>query len=128
MSSDKTILCVDDSEFAIKTLLRILSRHYVVLTASSGKQAIEMAASDRPDLILLDIVMPGQTGLEVCKTLKGNPGTKNIPVIFVTSVADATTEEYGLQLGAADYIKKPITPGVVLWRIKNALNRYGECG
>jgi sigma-B regulation protein RsbU (phosphoserine phosphatase) len=128
MSSDKTILCVDDSEFAIKTLLRILSRHYVVLTASSGKQAIEMAASDRPDLILLDIVMPGQTGLEVCKTLKGNPGTMNIPVIFVTSVADATTEEYGLQLGAADYIKKPITPGVVLWRIKNALNRYGECG
>jgi sigma-B regulation protein RsbU (phosphoserine phosphatase) len=128
MSSDKTILCVDDSEFAIKTFLRILSRHYVVLTASSGKQAIEMAASDRPDLILLDIVMPGQTGLEVCKTLKGNPGTMNIPVIFVTSVADATTEEYGLQLGAADYIKKPITPGVVLWRIKNALNRYGECG
>lgn len=128
MSSDKTILCVDDSEFAIKTLLRILSRHYVVLTASSGKQAIEMAASNRPDLILLDIVMPGQTGLEVCKTLKATPGTMNIPVIFVTSVADATTEEYGLQLGAADYIKKPITPGVVLWRIKNALNRYGECG
>ena len=99
MSSDKTILCVDDSEFAIKTLLRILSRHYVVLTASSGKQAIEMAASDRPDLILLDIVMPGQTGLEVCKTLKGNPGTMNIPVIFVTSVLTPRPRSTDYSLG-----------------------------
>lgn len=113
------ILIVDDEKSNITFLMSLLKHDYRILAATSGEKALEIAfAGNPPDLILLDILMPGLDGYRVCQRLKGDERTKHIPIIFVTAVSEATDETYGFSLGAVDYITKPFHPAVVKARVK----------
>jgi len=117
-----TILVVDDTPDNLSLMSSLLKDKYQVRIANGGERALNIAASDLPpDLILLDIMMPGMDGYEVCKRLKQDPRTSNIPVIFLTAKAEVMDEQMGLELGAADYITKPISPPIVMARVKNHL-------
>lgn len=114
-----TVLAVDDTPANLLLILSLLKNDYTVLTANSGQKALTIAASETPpDLILLDIMMPGMDGREVCLRLKNDPKTRDIPVIFLTSKSEIDDEKVGLDLGAVDYIAKPINPPLLLARIK----------
>lgn len=116
-----TILLVDDTPENIQILSEILSE-YRRKVAINGHIALKLAESDpQPDIILLDIMMPEIDGFEVCKRLKENPKTKNIPVIFITAKNSIDDEVEGLELGAVDFLSKPISPPSVLARVKNHL-------
>ena len=117
MSEKQTLLIIDDQKFNLKVLAGFLSSLYTILLAKDGKEGVERAASQKPDLILLDIIMPVKDGYQVIKELKNNEETKNTPVIFISSLAESEDEEKGLLLGAVDYITKPFTPAVVKARI-----------
>ncbi len=119
-ATKKTILVVDDVPVNIEVLAGILGDDYNVLVATSGAQALEMA-TQQPDLILLDIMMPEMDGYEVCRRLKSAPAISGIPVIFVTGMDDAEDEIKGLSLGAVDYLTKPIHVAITLARIKSHL-------
>mgnify|MGYP001547058585 CR=1 FL=1 len=112
------LLIVDDEPTNIHILSNILSDDYEIRAANNGERALAAALSQSPDLILLDMIMPDLDGLEVCKRLKKNEATKDIPVIFVTSMSDPANEELGLQAGAVDYISKPVSPPIVKARVK----------
>lgn len=115
-----TILVVDDMAANIAILSDLLKESYKVKIANNGKRALELArAKEKPDLILLDIEMPLMSGYDVCKELKASSSTKDIPIIFVSAKTSANDEEYGLNLGAIDYIKKPFHPAIVKIRVKN---------
>lgn len=116
------ILIVDDSLSNIELLANLLGGHYQVRFAQSGNEALKLVALAAPDLILLDVMMPGIDGFSVCRTLKGNAKTCDIPIIFLTSLESAVDEEFGLSLGAEDFIHKPISPPVVLARVKTHLS------
>ena len=117
------ILIIDDTPTNINILTEALQAHYEIKIATSGIKAIELVQqSYKPDLILLDIIMPEIDGYEVCRRLKENEVTKNIPVIFVTGCTESEDEEHGFNLGAVDYISKPYKLPVVLARIRNHLN------
>jgi putative two-component system response regulator len=117
-----TILVVDDTPFNLTLMSAVLKKHYNVTEASSGPAALAMVRSGGlPDLILLDIMMPGMDGYEVCRQLKADPATANVPVIFLTANVSSDDEEKGFELGAVDYITKPIRQRVVLARIKTHL-------
>lgn len=111
------ILLVDDESENLRLLQTLLKDDYTLAIAKDGKKALALAA-ESPDLILLDIVMPGMDGYEVCKRLKADEQTKDIPIIFVTSMREADNEVEGFNLGAADYITKPISPPIVKARVK----------
>ena len=98
------ILVVDDELINIEVLADIFSDDYEVLFATEGERALEIAAAARPDTILLDVMMPGLDGYEVCRRLKANHQTQDIPVIFVTGLGDVAAEVRGLELGARDYV------------------------
>jgi putative two-component system response regulator len=116
------ILVVDDSAENIHVLSELLRPEYRVLAATSGEACLRVASGAlKPDLILLDVMMPEMDGYTVLARLRDNPLTRSIPVIFLTALADADDEEHGLQLGAADYITKPITPALVLARVHTQL-------
>lgn len=118
----QTLLLVDDTPENLTVLGQILMPQYKVRVASSGSRALEIAQSDpRPDLILLDVMMPDMDGYEVIHQLKSLAQTRDIPVIFVTALSEAEDEAKGLQLGAADYITKPVRPAIVLARVKSQL-------
>ncbi len=119
------ILIVDDTPINIHVLAESLRADYRVKIATSGPAALTIAVNpeSRPDLILLDVMMPEMDGYEVCRRLKQEPLTRSIPVMFVTAKADIIDEEQGLRLGAADYIAKPINAGIVLQRVRNLLER-----
>ena len=118
----KTVLIVDDTPTNIQILMEILKDEYRIIAAVKGAKALQLAASDPPpDIILLDIMMPGMDGYEVCARLKAEAKTRDIPVIFITAMSDAQDETKGLELGAVDYITKPISPPVVLARVKSHL-------
>ncbi|MBF0126160.1 MAG: response regulator [Magnetococcales bacterium] len=117
------ILIVDDLRQNIDVLRDIFS-DYVRMVALNGEQALKIAASrNPPDLILLDIMMPGLDGFEVCKRLKADPQTRDIPVIFVTAKKETADEAYGLSLGAIDYIIKPFSVDVIRQRVHNHLEQ-----
>ena len=117
-----TILVVDDVPDNLVLMSSMLKNDYQVKVANSGEKALKIAMSDLPpDLILLDIMMPGMDGYEVCQRLKRDPRTMNIPVVFVTAKTEEEDEKKGLELGAIDYITKPISPPIVLARVKNHL-------
>jgi putative two-component system response regulator len=121
--SKPTLLLVDDEPTNLFLLTRLLRTDYRVRAANSGESALRAAASPpRPDLILLDVMMPGMDGYTVLKRLREDPDTREIPVIFLTALSDPRDEEFGLQLGAADYITKPIQPAVVQARVKTQLD------
>ncbi len=117
----RKILVVDDQPEMVGYLKEILDPQYRVYTARSGKDALEIAQRERPDLILLDIIMPEMDGHEVCKNLKKMSETSQIPIIFLTALNTSDEEEKGLVCGAADYISKPISPGIVNLRVRNHL-------
>ncbi|HEY5118495.1 MAG TPA: response regulator [Anaerolineales bacterium] len=117
-----TILVVDDTPDNLALMSSLLKVDYKVKIANGGETALKIVASDSPpDLILLDIMMPGMDGYEVCQRLKRDPKTMNIPVIFLTAKAEVEDEKKGLELGAVDYITKPISPPIVMARVKNHL-------
>jgi len=120
-----TILIVDDTPSNIAVLSNILT-DYNVKAANNGAKALEIATRYRPDIILLDIMMPEMDGYNVCMRLKRDFRTKNIPVIFVTARDEVTDETRGFELGAVDYITKPVSPPVVLARVKTHLNLYDQ--
>ncbi len=113
------VLVVDDTEVNIDLLVEVLSDDYDLTVAMNGKKALELAEKTSPDLILLDIMMPEMGGFEVCKRLKANPQTSNIPVLFVTAMSEVDDETQGFEVGAVDYITKPISPPIVKARVKS---------
>jgi len=118
----QAVLVVDDTPANIKVLMETLKEDYRIVAAVNGERALQLAASDsNPDIILLDVMMPEMDGYEVCAKLKADAKTRDIPVIFVTAMSDTQDETKGLELGAVDYITKPISPPVVSARVKNQL-------
>ena len=118
------VLIVDDEPGNIKILSSVLAPDYALSVATSGAQALQIAEVQAPDIVLLDMVMPEMDGIQVCEALKANEVTKNIPVIFVTSMSDSVNEERGLDAGAVDYISKPISPPIVKARVKIHIQNY----
>jgi putative two-component system response regulator len=117
-----TLLIVDDQPENLAILSDLLEPYYRVRAANTGERALSAANTvPKPDLILLDVVMPGMDGYAVLSELRRNPATRDIPVIFVTARDAALDEEHGLELGAADYIVKPIKPAIVLARVRTQL-------
>jgi putative two-component system response regulator len=122
LAEKPVILVVDDTPDNLIMMSSLLKNEYKVKIANSGEKALRIASSDSPpDLILLDIMMPEMDGYEVCTSLKHEPKTMNIPVIFLTAKNEMEDEKKGLELGAVDYITKPISPPIVLARVKNHL-------
>jgi putative two-component system response regulator len=122
-----TILVVDDTPSNITVLMEILRGDYRVLAATNGEQALKIARGDPPpDLILLDVMMPGMSGHEVCERLKAESSTRKIPVIFVTAMNQVEDETRGFELGAVDYITKPVSPPIVKARVKTHLALYDQ--
>jgi putative two-component system response regulator len=117
-----TILVVDDSDINLDILVHALAEDHRVLVATNGALGLERACREVPDLILLDIEMPGLDGFEVCRRLKEIPGVKRIPVVFLTGVLSEEGEEKGLGLGAVDFITKPFNVGLLRARVKNHLD------
>mgnify|MGYP000158484625 CR=1 FL=1 len=118
-----TILVVDDTPDNLSLVSSLLRDDYVVRVANNGEKALRIAASDPlPDLILLDIMMPGIDGYEVCRRLKADPKSRDIRVIFLTARSDVEDERKGFELGAVDYITKPISPPILLERVKAQLS------
>ena len=115
---DQRILIVDDSPSVLKILNDALRAEYQISVTTSGKDALDVAAAQHPDLILLDIKMPDMDGYEVCRRLKQSPETRDIPILFVTVLNETEDEAKGLEMGAVDYITKPITPSVVQARVR----------
>lgn len=118
---EHTVLVIDDDMLNISALTYLLDDEFNIHTEMSGEKGLEAAKALRPDVILLDIVMPDMNGFEVIKALKNDDETKNIPVLFVTGLNNTKDEEQGLVLGAADYINKPFSGYIVKLRIKNQL-------
>ncbi len=122
MEEKKRILLVDDIPQNISLLNEILKESYTISATTNGEKAVKIAQSEAPpDLILLDIVMPEMGGYEVCRQLKNDEGTKDIPIIFVTTKSEVEDETMGLELGAVDYLIKPVNPAIVQARVKNHL-------
>jgi len=118
------LLIVDDEPANIQLMSGILQDDYIVIAATNGKKALELAKAQHPDLVLLDMMMPDMDGVEVCEALKANEASQDIPVIFVTGATDVENEERGLAAGAVDYIFKPVSPPVVRARVKIHIQNY----
>ena len=116
------LLLVDDEPVNLRVLKQLLGKDYILYFAKSGDEALKLAEKQRPDLILMDVMMPEMTGFQACTHLKKTSGLKHIPVIFVTALNDATDEAEGFAVGGVDYITKPISPPVVLARVKTHLS------
>ena len=123
--SKASILVVDDTPANLTLMTGLLQDDYQVRAATSGEKALKIACSDTPpDLILLDIMMPEMDGHEVCRRLKADEKTRDIPIIFLTAMSEIEDEEKGLMLGAVDYITKPVSPPIALARIRSHLSLY----
>ncbi len=123
-ATTKTILVVDDEEDVLELVKYNLEKNgYRVTTASTGEEAINKARSILPNLVLLDLMLPGIDGLEVCKQLKSNPKTEHVPVIMLTAKGEESDVVVGLEVGADDYITKPFSPKVLIARIRRILHR-----
>jgi putative two-component system response regulator len=116
------VLIVDDEPANLKVMREILGNQYRLSFAKSGEAALTLLEKELPKLILLDIMMPHMNGFEVCEHVKRNPKTAHIPIIFVTALGDESDEYKGFELGAVDYITKPISPAIVRARVKTHLS------
>lgn len=121
-----SILIVDDERLNRATLAELLQSHYQILLAKNGAMALEIARNESKNLalVLLDVTMPGMNGYEVLQHLRADPSTAHVPVIYITGQSDEAAEEYGLRLGAADYVSKPIRPAVLLARVRNQVDLF----
>jgi len=116
------ILAVDDEASNLQLLRQILQDHYRLRFAKDGPRALELAREETPDLVLLDVMMPGMSGYEVCAALKADPALAAVPVIFVTALNDTSDEVEGFEAGAVDYITKPVSPPIVRARVRTHLS------
>lgn len=116
-----TILAVDDTPENLDVVKGILARDYIVKVAINGPMALKITEKQAPDLILLDVMMPEMDGYEVCRRLKANPDTRDVPVIFLTAMDQTSDEAHGFSLGAADYIAKPVNPPILEARVRTHL-------
>jgi two-component system alkaline phosphatase synthesis response regulator PhoP len=124
---DKKILVVDDEQDIVDLISYNLGKEgYKVSTAANGNQAVEMATTVKPDLVILDIMMPGMDGFEVCRTLRQNSVTASVAIMFLTAKSGEIDQILGLELGADDYVQKPISPRVLIARVKTILRRGTE--
>ncbi|MFA5795005.1 MAG: response regulator transcription factor [Candidatus Brocadiia bacterium] len=124
----KTVLVIDDEKDLVKLVDHHLGKEgYLVIGARDGAEGLEVARKHKPDLILLDIMMPRMDGWDVCKKLKSMPGTSQVPVIMLTARAQETDKVLGLELGADDYITKPFSPRELVARVKAVLRRFEAC-
>ena len=122
MPEKKKILIVDDVPENIQVLIESLKDEYSIIAATSGEKALKLSIVEPlPEIILLDVMMPGIDGYELCRRLKDNNITADIPVMFITTLNEEMNEERGLDLGAVDYITKPINPSIVKKRIRNQI-------
>ena len=119
--SECTILIVDDAEANVDILVDILGEDYEVAVAMDGESALELVHEEQPDLILLDIMMPGMDGYEVFKRLKDNPATAHIPIIFLTALTEEDDKKKGLGMGEVDYIAKPFQASEIRSKVKKHL-------
>jgi len=124
MEPESRILVVDDAPMNIRLLSQVLRSAYVVYAATDGETALELARSQQPDLILLDVLMPGMDGYEVCRRLKSDPQTRTIPVIFVTALEPE--ESKVAEFGATGFLTKPIEPASVLAQVAACLNKNSQ--
>lgn len=113
----KKLLVVDDTPENLIILYKILRKEYEVIGANSGKEALLALAENRPNLILLDVMMPEMDGLEVCRILKDDPRYRDIPVVFITALSDEVDESRGFEAGAVDYLSKPVKPAILSHRV-----------
>jgi len=121
------ILAVDDDSDLLALIAKVLSTEYEVKTAGDGGDALALAAAaPQPDLILLDVALPGASGFEICQLLKEDPATARIPVIFLTGKAEAADQLEGLDLGAVDYLTKPVKPKLLLARVRTHVALAGR--
>ncbi|WP_075793418.1 response regulator [Massilia putida] len=120
--SQPLILAVDDEASNLQLLRQILQDHYRLRFAKDGPRALELAREELPDLILLDVMMPGMSGYEVCAALKADPALAAVPVIFVTALNETSDELEGFEAGAVDYITKPVSPPIVRARVRTHLS------
>jgi len=126
-SSEKNrVLIVDDEKLNIEILSSVLQSEYTVLMAKNGSTAIEMSGKYLPDIILLDIIMPDMNGYEVLAVLKSSDKTRHIPVIIITGLSSVEDEEKGLHLGAADFIHKPFSSGIVKARVRSQMQLVNQ--
>ncbi len=124
---EKKILVVDDEQDIVDLVSYNLSKEgYKVFTASNGTQAVEVASTVKPDVVILDIMMPGMDGFEVCRSLRQDPSLASTAIMFLTAKSGEIDQILGLELGADDYIQKPISPRVLLARVKTILRRGSE--
>jgi two-component system phosphate regulon response regulator PhoB len=123
MAHERILVVEDEQE--IRELLRynLTKEGYLVQCAASGEEAVRQARRDHPDLIVLDLMLPGMDGLEVCRTLKGDPATRAIAIVILTAKGDEPDVVSGLELGADDYVPKPFSPRVLIARIRAVLRR-----
>jgi two-component system alkaline phosphatase synthesis response regulator PhoP len=118
----KKILLVDDSATVLMMERMILAaERFEIVTASNGLEGQEKAKSERPDLILMDIVMPQMTGIQACKALRADPATRDIPIILVTTRGEADSMEQGYESGCNDYVTKPVNSAELLSKVRNLL-------
>jgi putative two-component system response regulator len=120
-SKRPTVLVVDDEPFNLSLMDGLLNKDYTVQKASNGPEALKLAVAEPPDLILVDVMMPGMDGFEVCRKLKDNATTMHVPVIFITAKNEIKDEELGFAVGAADFIHKPISAPIVAARVRTHL-------
>ena len=124
VSNLNTVLAIDDNAANLSIIYEVLTEYGLkVLTARSGVDALKRAASRQPQLILLDVMLPGTDGFEICRQLKANPATQTIPVIFMTALSSLEDKVRGFQAGAVDYVTKPFSPRELVARIKAVLRR-----
>jgi len=122
LAREATLLAVDDMSDNLDVLVELLGDEYLVKAANSGERALKILASGKlPDLILLDVMMPGMDGFEVCRRIKANPATADIPVIFLTAMSEVTDVTRGFELGAVDFVTKPADPPILKARIRTHL-------
>ncbi len=122
MKDSYTVLLVDDEPNNLKVLQQILKEHFQLIFAINGEKALAAVKQHLPDIILLDIMMPGMDGYQVCSHLKADPMTAAIPVIFVTAMGELENEAHGFDVGAVDYIQKPVSSAIVLRRVRTHLS------
>jgi len=120
---EKILIVEDDKDILKMVEYNLKKEGFRTLSASDGEDAIDLANSEHPDIVLLDLMLPGVDGLEVCKTLKNEPKTKTIPIIMLTAKAQEADKVVGLELGADDYVTKPFSPRELIARIKAVLRR-----
>ena len=120
-SKKQVVLVVDDTPVNLDIIKGILGKEHTVKIATNGPTALKIVEKQPPDLILLDIMMPDMDGYEVCRRLKSNPDSANIPIIFVTAMSEVRYEVKGLDIGATDYITKPISGPILCARVRTHL-------